>query len=125
MRTLAGSEASVHFTHLSASSSSTLASLFAGGADSSRAKAYAHQQSVLDLMKKKGVPLKEKSSEYGRYQAPEWKNKLSYAAGSDEFNAILATPNGAIGTFFLLQHRKQFGVQIWSIVSLQQAVQAA
>ena len=59
MRTLAGPGASVHFTHLSASSSSTLTALFSEDTDPSHASAYAHQKSVLELMKEKGVPLEK------------------------------------------------------------------
>ncbi|KAI0324619.1 DUF431-domain-containing protein [Cubamyces sp. BRFM 1775] len=59
MRTLAGSGATVHFTHLSQSSCSTLESLFAQDADPARAQAYAHQKSVLELMEEKGIPLEK------------------------------------------------------------------
>ena len=59
MRTLAGMGAAVHFTHLSEASTSTLTSLFADGASAPRAGAgaYAHQKSVLELIKQKDVPL--------------------------------------------------------------------
>ncbi|KAI0356958.1 DUF431-domain-containing protein [Trametes cingulata] len=59
MRTLAGPDATVHFTHLSPSSCNTLSSLFAQDAESSRAEAYAHQKSVLQLMEEKGIPLEK------------------------------------------------------------------
>ena len=60
MRTLAGPDAAVHFTHLSEGSAGTLTSLFAeeGSAFKDHAGAYAHQKSVLELMEEKGVPLK-------------------------------------------------------------------
>ncbi|OJT04183.1 hypothetical protein TRAPUB_5135 [Trametes pubescens] len=51
--------ATVQFTHLSPTSCNTLASLFAQNADPSRAPAYAHQKSVLQLMEEKGVPLEK------------------------------------------------------------------
>ncbi|TBU22016.1 DUF431-domain-containing protein [Dichomitus squalens] len=59
MRTLAGHGATVHFTHLSESSSSTLTSLFGEDANPSHASAYAHRKPVLELMKEKGVPLEK------------------------------------------------------------------
>ncbi len=61
MRSLAGADAAVHFTHLSEGSAGTLASLFADGADASKARssAYAHQKTVLELMEEKGVPLEK------------------------------------------------------------------
>ena len=61
MRTLAGTGAAVHFTHLSQGSASTLASLFVDPADAphARASAYAHQKTVLELMEEKGIPLEK------------------------------------------------------------------
>ncbi|KAI0672351.1 DUF431-domain-containing protein [Trametes maxima] len=59
MRTFAGPGATVHFTHVSSSSSSTLSSLFAQDANATQAAAYAHQKSVLQLMEEKGVPLEK------------------------------------------------------------------
>lgn len=61
MRTLAGTGASVHFTHLSQGSAGTLASLFVDPADAShaRASAYAHQKTVLELMEEMGIPLEK------------------------------------------------------------------
>ncbi|KAI8989168.1 DUF431-domain-containing protein [Trametes punicea] len=59
MRTLAGQGANVHFTHLSPTSCDTLSSLFRRDTDPSKAQAYAHQKSVLQLMEDKGVPLEK------------------------------------------------------------------
>ncbi|OSD00422.1 DUF431-domain-containing protein [Trametes coccinea BRFM310] len=57
MRTLAGPGATVHFTHLSQGSCSTLSNLFSQDSDASKAEAYAHQKSVLQLMEEKGINL--------------------------------------------------------------------
>ncbi|KAI0827442.1 SAM-dependent RNA methyltransferase [Trametes gibbosa] len=68
MRTLAGPGATVHFTHLSPASCSTLSTLFAQNGDSStvlfeedknlpRTQACAHTKSVTQLMEEKGVPI--------------------------------------------------------------------
>lgn len=57
MRTLAGPESEVHFTHLSKSSCDTLTSLFAQSASGEAAPGFAHSEGVLDFMKAKGVPL--------------------------------------------------------------------
>ena len=57
MRTLAGPGATVHFTHLSPGSCSTLSTLFSKEEGGSRADACAHQKSVMQLMEEKGVPL--------------------------------------------------------------------
>ncbi|KAI0772772.1 DUF431-domain-containing protein [Trametes elegans] len=59
MRTLAGADATVHFTHLSQSSCTTLSTLFAQDADASKSPAYAHSKSVLELMEERGVPLEK------------------------------------------------------------------
>ncbi|CDO72108.1 hypothetical protein BN946_scf184962.g51 [Trametes cinnabarina] len=59
MRTLAGPGATVHFTHLSPGSCNTLSALFSQDGDSSKAEAYAHQNSVLQIMEEKGVPLEK------------------------------------------------------------------
>ncbi|KAH8112776.1 DUF431-domain-containing protein [Phellopilus nigrolimitatus] len=55
MRTLAGSDAQIHFTHLSSSSSHALSAVFTDTAQSS-ARALAHQADVLELMRRNGVP---------------------------------------------------------------------
>ncbi|RPD61719.1 DUF431-domain-containing protein [Lentinus tigrinus ALCF2SS1-7] len=57
MRSLAGPGVTVHFTHLSPGSCSTLSSLFSQDAAPSRADAFAHQKSVMQLMEEKGVSL--------------------------------------------------------------------
>ncbi|KAI0752678.1 DUF431-domain-containing protein [Daedaleopsis nitida] len=59
MRTLAGPGATVHFTHLSSASCSTLSSLFAHDQGSPRAEASAHQISVMQLMEANGIPLEK------------------------------------------------------------------
>ncbi|KAL1948516.1 hypothetical protein VTO73DRAFT_12591 [Trametes versicolor] len=59
MRSFAGPDATVQFTHLSPTSCNTLTSLFAQNPDPSRAPAHAHQKSVLQLMEEKGVPLEK------------------------------------------------------------------
>ncbi|RDX52557.1 DUF431-domain-containing protein [Lentinus brumalis] len=57
MRSFAGPGATVHFTHLSPASCTTLSSLFSQDADHSRAEAFAHQKSVMQLMEEKGISL--------------------------------------------------------------------
>ena len=65
MRTLAGRDSQVHFTHLSSSSSKNLSSVFSDvvGADVTReeqnleAQGVSHQIGVLDLMEKLSVPM--------------------------------------------------------------------
>ncbi|OCH94637.1 DUF431-domain-containing protein [Obba rivulosa] len=57
MRTLAGPGANVYFTHLSQSSCKTLESLFANRENGQLASAAAHPESVMELMKARGVPL--------------------------------------------------------------------
>ena len=57
MRTFAGASATVHFTHLSPGSCSTLSTLFAQDEIGVRADAYAHQKSVTQLMEEKGISL--------------------------------------------------------------------
>ena len=57
MRSFAGPGATVHFTHLSPASCTTLSSLFSQDTDSSRADAFAHHKSVTQLMEEKGIPL--------------------------------------------------------------------
>ncbi|KAI0767453.1 DUF431-domain-containing protein [Fomes fomentarius] len=57
MLTFAGLGATVHFTHLSSGSSSTLTLLFAQDKDHKHADAFAHERSVLQLMAEKGVSL--------------------------------------------------------------------
>ncbi|TFK86728.1 DUF431-domain-containing protein [Polyporus arcularius HHB13444] len=57
MRSFAGPGATVHFTHLSPASCTTLSSLFSQDADRSRAEAFAHQKSVMQLMEEKGISL--------------------------------------------------------------------
>ena len=62
MRMLGGSEARIHFTHLSKLSSTSLARSFEGFAASgnkSMAQAFTHNISVLDLMKESSVPLEK------------------------------------------------------------------
>ena len=60
MLTLGGPEAQIHFTHLSKSSSASLAGLFEGAASSkSIAQAFAHNIGVLDLMRDLSVPLEK------------------------------------------------------------------
>lgn len=61
MKTLAGSGSEVHFTHLSQSSCSTLESLFSRPLDGgvAAADAFSHSESVMELMKKKGIPLEK------------------------------------------------------------------
>lgn len=59
MRTLAGSQSEVHFTHLSKSSCGTLTSLFSEPSENTeeKASAFAHPEGILDFMKARGVPL--------------------------------------------------------------------
>ncbi|KAJ2928489.1 hypothetical protein H1R20_g8619, partial [Candolleomyces eurysporus] len=62
MRTLAGPDSQVHFTHLSKASSDSLNAAFAqsdaeAAASSGKAKAICHSAGVLELMKERGVPL--------------------------------------------------------------------
>jgi len=59
MRTLAGPNAHLHFTHLSKSSCGSLSSAFtdASSGESPLAQASCHQEGVLDLMQKSGVSL--------------------------------------------------------------------
>ena len=58
MQILAGSNAEVHFTHLSQSSCRTLNSLFAEDTKPNhKAPAFAHGEGVIDLMKNAGIPL--------------------------------------------------------------------
>lgn len=59
MRSFAGPRATVHFTHLSPASCSTLSSLFSQDPEPSRADAFAHQKSVIQLMEEKGIPLEK------------------------------------------------------------------
>ncbi|GLB39602.1 putative predicted SAM-dependent RNA methyltransferase [Lyophyllum shimeji] len=54
MRTLAGPDARVHFTHLSKSSSGSLSTAFQSSQEG-LAEALCYQMSVLDLMKSKGI----------------------------------------------------------------------
>jgi hypothetical protein len=51
MRTLAGPDARVHFTHLSKSSLESLTHAFSASKDNKEAQVYCHAQGVLDLMK--------------------------------------------------------------------------
>ncbi|KAI5118362.1 hypothetical protein M0805_004335 [Coniferiporia weirii] len=59
MRTLAGPDAHVHFTHLSKSSSDSLSAVFTTGSDQSHpsAKALAHQIGVLEFMQQNDIPI--------------------------------------------------------------------
>jgi len=59
MRTLAGPNAEVHFTHLSKSSSESLTSTFIGdySGNYSPSRLFCHQAGVLDLMKNIGVSI--------------------------------------------------------------------
>lgn len=64
MRSLAGPDAQVHFTHLSQASSATLQSLFTDAENASPepkehllAKASSHTHGVLELMKNNGIPV--------------------------------------------------------------------
>lgn len=58
MRMLGGPEAQIHFTHLSKSSSTSLARSFDDSTGSkSIAQAFVHNISVLDLMKESSMPL--------------------------------------------------------------------
>ena len=57
MRTLAGSGAQIHFTHLSSSSSNALSSVFADNYAPSLANATSHQVGVLELIRKENVQL--------------------------------------------------------------------
>ena len=59
MRTLAGPGASVHFTHLSPGSCATLSTLFSREDAGAKARAYAHRESVMELMAARGVPLEK------------------------------------------------------------------
>ena len=59
MRTLAGPDAEVHFTHLSPGSCATLSGLFSGDDAGATAQAYAHRESVMELMAARGVPLEK------------------------------------------------------------------
>jgi len=60
MRTLAGRNGHVHFTHLTPSSSSTLSALFLqGGKSGDLAEASAHTMSVLQLMERSSVPMEK------------------------------------------------------------------
>jgi hypothetical protein len=58
MRTLAGSSAAVHFTHLSKNASTALESCFAQHQEGSLAAGKTHQIGVVELMKQENVPLK-------------------------------------------------------------------
>ena len=51
MRTLAGPDSRVHFTHLSPSSCAWLEEKFAGDDDATFAKASMHQKGVIDILK--------------------------------------------------------------------------
>lgn len=57
MRSLAGPDALIHFTHLSPSSSNSLSTVFRDNNDSSLAMATAHEIGVLELMKNASVAL--------------------------------------------------------------------
>jgi ribosome biogenesis SPOUT family RNA methylase Rps3 len=59
MLILAGNDATVHFTHLSSASSTSLAAAICNWPNTERnsAAAEAHTSGVLDLMKTKAVPL--------------------------------------------------------------------
>lgn len=57
MRTLAGSESEVHFTHLSMSSCDTLTSLFTQSTAGEAALGVAHPEDVLELIRARGVSL--------------------------------------------------------------------
>lgn len=60
MLILAGPEATVHFTHLSRTSSTSLASAICNwNAEKKYATAEAHTSGVLDLMKTRAVPLEK------------------------------------------------------------------
>ncbi|KAH9854620.1 DUF431-domain-containing protein [Lenzites betulinus] len=84
MRTFAGPEATVHFTHLSAGSCNTLSSLFAQDADSTRAQAFAHTKSVLQLMEEKGVSIEKVC-----LLDPKAENELSPEDGDGRFEWFL------------------------------------
>jgi len=59
MRTLAGPDAEVHFTHLSKSSSDSLTSTFIDdySRNPSLSRFFCHQAGVLDLMKNNGISI--------------------------------------------------------------------
>ncbi|TDL27930.1 DUF431-domain-containing protein [Rickenella mellea] len=57
MRTLAGPDARVLFTHLSQSSSKSLSNVFSDDSSTSLASASAYQIGVLELMKQNNIPL--------------------------------------------------------------------
>ena len=60
MRNLAGPSSTVRFTHLSRASSTSLAKVFSTApenANDSLSQAFAHEDGVLDLMRKSSVPL--------------------------------------------------------------------
>ena len=61
MRTLAGPNSEVHFTHLSQSSCNTLTALFAEPSrdENANAPAFAHTEGVISYMKEKGVSLEQ------------------------------------------------------------------
>lgn len=60
MRILAGPDAKIHFTHLSQSSSDSLAKTLAQAPNNSElAEAFCHKVGVLDLMKELSVPLEK------------------------------------------------------------------
>ena len=74
-------------------------------------QAHAVVQVVDYLLKKEGIEPMAKSRDTGLYKAPDWPHKITYHAGSDEFNLLLATPNGNLATFLMIQHRQEFGIE--------------
>lgn len=59
MKTLAGQESQVHFTHLSKSSCDTLTSRFQLSTSGEGAPAFAHTEGVTDFIRRKGIPLEK------------------------------------------------------------------
>ena len=59
MRTLAGPESEVHFTHLSHASCATLTSLFADEDKPDAAKGVAHREGIMELLQKADVPIEK------------------------------------------------------------------
>lgn len=65
----------------------------------------------------KSVAIKLASDSYMLHGIPKWPG-VDFAIGSDEFAALIASPNGVGVAFFLLQHREQLGRKTFSSVKV-------
>lgn len=100
MRTLAGSDAEVHFTNLSRSSSQSLSTVFGQFPDVSLAKAFCHQSGVLDLIKQTAGNI---SLETVCLLDPKAEKELSPDDGQDHFQWFLfgVSTNATLNTHLL------------------------